>query len=224
MESAELESILPGTQRQFKASTSIIYQGEAPRSGFYIKDGVIKAYTLQSTGEERIVAFFGPGDFFPIAWLFEESQTAIFYYECITNCKLVAVTRDDMKNLILRNNSAKDSLLRKIVRDQLSHLIRITALEQSRASEKILYTLYYLIYVFGKSNNNNTYFVDVKLTHATISSLVGLTRETTATEINKLKRKGVLEYSKKYYTVHKNALEKIMGEDSFSDLITDKAL
>jgi CRP-like cAMP-binding protein len=215
-----IESILPGTNRQVKPLTTVIYQGEAPRSGFYIKEGVIKAYTLQSTGEERLVAFYGPGDMFPMSWLFEKASNSIFYYESLVNCTLISVTREDIKNIVLKNSNAKDSLLQKLVNDQVSYLIRITALEQSRAAEKILFTLYYLMYVFGKTKDNNQYFVDVKLTHATISSLIGLTRETTATEINKLKKKKILNYSKKYYTIDKKMLESAIGEDNFSELIS----
>jgi CRP-like cAMP-binding protein len=97
--------------------------------------------------------------------------------------------------------------------------MRITALEQSRAVEKILFTLYYLLYQFGDSKGNDEFLLDLKLTHATIASLVGLTRETTATELNKLKKKGVLTYTKKIYTVNRKKLEHTLGEDSFAELI-----
>lgn len=213
---------LPGTPRSFKPKTPIIYQGEAPRNGYYITSGFVKAYTLQSSGEEQIVAFFGPGDFFPLPWLFEKTSSSIYYHESLESCQAISVTRQDIKDYVWKDQDIKDALLHKLVEDQAAYLMRITALEQSRAVEKILFTLYYLLYQFGiPTNNPNEHIIETKLTHATIASLVGLTRETTATELNKLKKKEVLNYGKKQYTINKERLEKAIGEDGFTELINN---
>lgn len=216
-----LSTLLPGTRRVFKPQTPIIYQGEVPRHGYYIRSGIVKAYTLQSNGDEQVVGFFGPGDLFPLPWLFGTISTSIYYHEAIEPCNLISVTRQDVQSIILKNSAAKDQLLHKLVRDQAAYLMRITALEQSRAVEKIMFTLYYLMYQFGvETSTENLYLIETKLTHATIASLVGLTRETTATEINKLKKKGVLSYSKKLYTIDKSKLERAIGEDGFTELLS----
>jgi len=211
---------LPGTPRSFKPKTPIIYQGEAPRNGYYITSGIVKAYTLQSNGEEQIVAFFGPGDFFPLSWLFEKTSSSIYYHESLESCQAISVTRQDIKDYVWKDQNVKDALLEKLIEDQAAYLMRITALEQSRAVEKILFTLYYLLYQFGaQTKTENEYVIETKLTHATIAALVGLTRETTATELNKLKKKEVLSYSKKQYTINKRKLEKAIGEDGFTELL-----
>jgi CRP-like cAMP-binding protein len=219
MTETDIASLLPGTTRRFKAKTAIMYQGEAPRSGYYIKKGVVKAYTLQASGEEQVVAFFEAGDLFPMSWLFGKTETTMYYHESMEPCELISVTRGDVENILLKQATIKDKLLSKLISDQAAYFMRITALEQSRAVEKIIFTLYYLMYQFGKEVKPGKYLINIKLTHATIASLVGLTRETTATELNKLKRKNVLAYSRKLYTLDKLALEKMIGEDSFSDLI-----
>lgn len=219
MDVKKVVAILPGTPRTFKPKTPIIYQGEAPRSGFFIRSGIVKAYTLQSNGEEQIAAFYGPGHFFPLPWLFGKISTAVYYYESVELSEVISVTRDDVENLIRPNQALKDSLLEHLIQDQAAYLMRITALEQSRAVEKILFTLYYLLYQFGRPLGNDEYTIDIHLTHATIASLVGLTRETTATELNKLKRKKILNYSKKQYTVNRVMLERALGEDSFKEIV-----
>lgn len=215
---------LPGTRRTLKANTPVLYQGEVPRNGFYILSGVVKAYTLQRSGDEQIVSFFGPGDFFPLPWLCKKSSNSIFYHETLDMCSVINVTRDDIQHHVLYQSENKDRLLDKLVEDQAGYLMRITALEQPRAAEKILFTLYYLLYTFGKPTKNSTnegiYRIDLKLTHAIIASLVGMTRETTATELNKIKKKGIIEYRKKIYTVNKSKLEKALGEDAFTELVT----
>lgn len=211
---------LPGTIRIFKPKNTILYQGEIPRSGYYVKKGIIKTYTLQANGDEQIVAFYGRGDFFPLPWLFGKVSTAMYYHETTELTEVISVTRDDINQIIRKDAELTAQLLEKMVNDQASYLMRITALEQSRAVDKILFTLYYLLYQFGEQKTDHTYRLSLQLTHATIASLVGLTRETTATELNKLKKKGLLTYAKKYYTVNKTQLEKALGEDSFSELVS----
>ncbi len=214
-----IEASLPGTVRKFKSNSPLIYQGEAPRSGFYIKNGVVKAYTLQSNGQEQVVGFYGPGSFFPLPWLFGQTTNSMYYYETISVCNTVAVTRSDIDVYVKSNQQVTKILLEQLVKEQSANMVRITALEQSRAMEKIVFTLYYLLFQFGKKLEDNVYQITIPLTHSTIANLVGLTRETTATELNKLKRKNVVSYSKKLYTINQKKLESTIGEDSFAELI-----
>jgi len=61
--------------------------------------------------------------------------------------------------------------------------------------------------------------VDMKLTHSVIASLVGLTRETTTNELSKLKTQKVLRYNAHQYSIDKAKLERLVGEDSFEDVV-----
>ncbi|MNU08687.1 hypothetical protein D3C72_2548440 [compost metagenome] len=51
-----------------------------------------------------------------------------------------------------------------------------------------------------------------------IASLVGLTRESTAVNLAKLKERDVVTYSNFIYVVNKQNLERFIGEDSFKDV------
>lgn len=223
LKSSQITELLPGTRRTVRPRTPLMYQGEVPRNGFFIISGVVKAYTLQKTGEEQIVGFYGAGDFLPLPWMFGKTSAALYYYETTESCEVIGVTRSDVENYLLKNDTIKSYLLDKLVQDQAALLMRVTSLEQSRAVEKIIFTLYYLLYQFGhkvaSKEDKDLYQISIRLTHSTIASMVGLTRETTATELNKLKSKGVLTYKSKQYTVDKKKLERVMGEDSFSELI-----
>jgi CRP-like cAMP-binding protein len=45
--------------RTFKKGEIIIFQGEAPRYAYTVKNGVVKAYNLSVSGDEKPVAFYG---------------------------------------------------------------------------------------------------------------------------------------------------------------------
>jgi CRP-like cAMP-binding protein len=45
--------------------------------------------------------------------------------------------------------------------------------------------------------------------------MVGLTRETTSVELNRLKKKGVISYKDQYYSVSTSKLLAMLGSDDF---------
>jgi len=220
MDIHEIASKFPGTVRRFKAGTPIVYQGEIPRYGFFLKKGLVKVYNLHSSGSEQILRFYNPGSFFPLPWLYGKVKTEFYFYEAIEDCEVVSITKQDIQSIVESNPKIKQVIFDSLLEDQSALNLRIISLEQPRATEKLAFTFYYLLHRYGKHVRDDKYIVELSLTHTILANLVGLTRETITMEINKLKRKGALEYSKKIYTVDKQKLEQIIGEDSFSELIS----
>lgn len=208
-----------GLPRTVKKRTVLLYQGEVPRSAYYLKKGVIKAYSINSAGNEQIVGFYVAGDLLPMSWIFGPVTSTLYYYEALTDCELVAFDKQVLQDLVY----SKPRLLVKVfnysIHNHTSAQMRITALEQSRANEKIMFTLYYLVFRYGVETKPDTFAIRLGLTHAVIAEMVGLTRETTAVELNKLKKTGAIKYNTKEYLVNRKQLERLMGEDSFSSLI-----
>ena len=97
--------------------------------------------------------------------------------------------------------------------------MRITALEQSNAADKIALTLYYLLIRHGVERKPGFFTINVRMTQSIVASLVGLTRESTAIQIAKFKKEKVLTYSHFTYVIHRSTLEKHIGEDNFKDLL-----
>lgn len=208
-----------GIPRSIKKRTVLLYQGEVPRSAYYLKKGVIKAYSINSAGNEQIVSFYVAGDLLPMSWIFGPVSSTLYYYEALTDCELVAFDKATLHELVY----GKPRLLVKVfaysMNNYTSAQMRITALEQSRANEKIMFTLYYLVFRYGVELRPGVFAVRLGLTHAVIAEMVGLTRETTAVELNKLKKAGAVTYNTKEYVIKREVLERLMGEDSFSSLM-----
>ncbi len=203
-----------GQVRTYNPGSTILYQGEVPRSVFILKSGVAKSFNISHQGEEQIVNFHLPGDILAPSWVFEKTVGAVFFYEAVSECELVLVRRTDMKNFLESDHNAMSKLLDRYVTDYTASLIRVSALEQAKAADKVLYTLYYLCRLYGDSKKEWT-DIEIKLTHQDIASLVGLTRETVAVEINKLRKKKIINYSNQQYSVRVDGLLEMMGEDSF---------
>ncbi len=207
------------TKRLFKKHSILLYQGEAPRTAYVLTSGIVKVYSINTAGEEQIATFQVEGDVFPSPWIFGKSNSTLYYYEALTDCEVLVVSRDEIRRAISSSPKLLERTLDYFVTNYTGLLMRVTALEQSRAREKIMFTLYYLLFRYGQEIRPGMYTINVALTHGVIASLVGLTRETTTTELSKLKAQQVVNYSAHTYTVNKPKLERLLGEDSFTDLI-----
>lgn len=185
---------------------------------YVLSKGVLKLYTINTAGEEQIVAFHASGDMFPSSWIFGKSSTTLYYFEALTDCEVLTLPRDELRKALLGSPDLLRTTLDYFVTNYTALLLRVTALEQARAREKLMFTLYYLLFRYGREVTPDHYVIELGLTHTIIASLVGLTRETTTTELSRLKHEGVLDYNAQYYSVQKRQLERLLGEDSFQDL------
>jgi len=206
------------TKRTFKKHSILLYQGEAPRAAYVLLSGVVKVYSINAAGEEQIAAFEVAKDVFPMPWIFHKASTTLYYYEALTDCEVLTVQREQFHNALEANPKLQASVIDHFTVAYTSMLLRVTALEQSRAREKIMFTLYYLLSRYGRETKSGIFRVELALTHGTIASLVGLTRETTTTELSRLRRQKVLTYTAHEYTIDKAKLERLLGEDSFKDI------
>lgn len=206
---AEFEAFLkPYPVRTFKKGEIIIFQGEAPRTGYVMKTGVVKAYNLSANGDEKPVAFYSPLDIFPGAWIYGKMPSAIYYYEAFTeNVEVYLVPRTEYIEFIKQHPAAMFEQLEHYVSDHLGKSMRLNALQHSRAGDKLIYTLHYLALSHGRHIAPRVVQIELALTHQDFANLTGLTRETAATELNKLKHMGIIVYGK--HTPYRIKLDKL---------------
>jgi CRP/FNR family cyclic AMP-dependent transcriptional regulator len=196
--------------RTFKKGEIIIFQGEAPRSAYVVKAGVVKAYNLSVNGDEKPVTFYDQGEVFPASWVYGKMPSAVYYYEAFTDSVSVyTVNREDYVNFIKSDPGLMFQQLEHSVTDQLGTSMRLNALQHSRASDKLIYTLHYLALSHGRTVGPQHMEIMLDLTHQDFANLTGLTRETAATELNKLKHQGVISYSK--HTPYQLYIDKLMS-------------
>lgn len=216
----ELFSLPPtqSTKRTIKKRTILLYQGEIPRQAYVVQKGTVKVYRLGRNGDEQIVGFRMPGDIFPETWLFDKTSSALYYYEAMDDCEIITAERPVLLGHIKNHPEIEANLLDYFISSHSAQLLQITALEQSRAADKLLLMLYYLMFRYSKQITPGNYELRFHLTHTTLGNLTGLTRETTSVELGKLRRKGVVSYSGNLFTIHRQQLEAHLARESFNDV------
>lgn len=206
------------TNRRSPRGAILLYQSEIPRFGFIIRKGIVRSYTITSSGEERIISLHGPGDIIPLCWVYGQTNTTLFYYEAVSDVDVAMVRKDDLMNTIRQQPELLEQALKSMANEYTALLLRITALGQSNAAEKIAMTLYYLLIRHGSERKPGLFTIDIKMTQSMIANLVGLTRESVAINLKHLKKRQIVTYSSFLYTVDKAALERYLGEDSFAEV------
>ena len=219
----DIAKLLPAksTKRTVKKRSILLYQGEIPRQAYIVLSGVFKVYRLGTYGEEQVVGFRTKGDMFPETWLFGKTSGALYYYETMENSEVLTVEKSVLLELFDTQPHIKEQVFDYIVNGYTGLLMQITALEQSRAAEKLLLLMYYLMFRYGKQTVSGTYVVNLHLTHTTLGSLMGLTRETTTMELGRLKRKKIISYSSKGFTIYRRELERQLGDESLATIRLD---
>lgn len=203
--------------REISQGSTVLYQGEVPRFANILVDGIVRVYSISKLGEEQIVTFHMRGDPFPASWIFNKSASSLFFYEAMTPCKIAYISKSELIDFIHSHKAVLSEVLHYFSSSYAASLIRINAMQQPRARDKLLHTLYYLAVRHGQGQNGNLR-VPITLTHQTLASLVGLTRETTAIEMSKLKKQGIISYKKQQYDIQTNKLLELLGEESFHDI------
>ena len=199
--------------RRYQKGEIILVQGEIPECAYVIKKGIIKTYNLTSQGEEKPLSYDLSGDLFPVGWIFGHTKWAQYYHEAFTDTDLYCVPRSELIDYLKQNPDALFNCLTDITRRYTNFEMRVNALEQSKAINKVINTLHFLCLRFGNDTKNNTVKIELPLTQQELANFMGLTRETTGIELKKLQKKGIISYRRQNYLVKVDRLSELLDED-----------
>lgn len=199
-------------ERNIRANQTIFYQGEATVRVHRVVNGLVRAYVIHDDGEEATVAYFGPGDVFPLTAAYDISAATLFYYETVTDTTVDVMTLAELHDYIDR--SYKREIDRFATR-YVGALLHVSALTQPTAKMKLAHTLRYLAIRFGeKTAIGKRIKITIKLTQHDLAKLCNLSRETVSIELGTLKREEVIIVKEKFYFVHITKLNHFINEDS----------
>lgn len=165
---------------------------EVGKKVFFIKEGYVRVYRISEQGEELTLTILKPFDLFPITWG-QNSTLDNCYLEAVTTLDVWIVPREEFFNYIKANPIMFNRLTSYISMRLNSLLTRMEYLVFGTAYTKVASTILLCAKRFGAIRGADV-IVDLPLTHKDISTLVGITRETTCLEMKKLERKGLISH------------------------------
>lgn len=203
-------------QRTLRSGQIVFYQGEAALQTYRILNGLVRAYVIHDNGDEATIAYYGPGDIFPIAPSFDITPVTLFYYETAAESEVEVMHKRDFDDY-LRSHSDEEH--HKSAARYVSSLMHISALAQPTARGKLAHTIRYMAIRFGeKSFDGTRRKISIKLTQQDLARLCNASRETMSIELGKLKDEGVLSVKEKKYIVHLAKLNELISDESTTDI------
>jgi CRP/FNR family transcriptional regulator len=193
--------------RKLNKGQILIYEGDVIDHIYLLISGYVKVSTIYSTGAQRTIIVYTPGNSFPLASFLSGHGIARYFYECMTDVELKVMPQRDFQEKIKDNLELGERLIAyaSLMNDQFVERIEILSAHSAR--HKVAALLKYLADNTGESINGKTR-LNLPLTSQEIADMCGLTRETASMQLQRLKKEGVVS-GRRHLSINNNKLAKI---------------
>jgi CRP/FNR family transcriptional regulator len=195
MDPTTIQSLFAGVvPRKLPKGQLLIYEGDPIDHLYYIISGYVKVYSILMSGSERTIFIYGPGDLFPFTSYLTSSTSARYFYECMTEIEIYALTPANFEKRVRGNFAIGEALVHYTNSVSQQFLARIDVLSVNDARRKVISLLAFLISKCGDGENPAR--ICLPLTTQDIANLCGLTRETASVQLSRLRKAGVISGSR----------------------------
>lgn len=166
---------------------------------YYLEDGYIRQYGSTTDGEVLFMHIYKPGSCFPLMWLFNDTPNR-YYFEAVTDVTLRLAPASKVKEYFLGHIDVLEYFMERILLGLDGLLSRLESLVLDTAYAKTALLFLYLARSFGEENIGGAKIV-MPLSHKQIASWIGTVRETASLQAEILKKKGLIQYTRRRYIV-----------------------
>src|ERR1700678_4054840 len=206
---------LPGKAVQEFAKGRIIYDAQRPATDLYVVIlGRVKIATTADDGGQtvgRIVrteGLFGESSLIgPLA----RSESAVV----LDNATLMSWSRNEIEQQVEREPRLGIALSQYLVRECLELQDRIESMAVHKTPERVMLALLQLAADLGSPMPDGSLRV-ASLTHHTIAEFVGTSREIVTFQMNRLRRSGLVRYSRKHIDVYSQQMRESLRQQGMS--------
>jgi CRP/FNR family cyclic AMP-dependent transcriptional regulator len=162
---------------------------------YFLKKGYIKIGVYDKEGNEKIKEVLNQGDIFGQLSLEGDTGEQEFAQVIKSEAQICSFTVEDFERILLKRPDLAISYTKLVGLKIKALQSRITSIIYKDVKSRIVDFFIYLAQKERKGTEDELVFKNY-LTHAEVASLVGCTRQTATTFINKLEEEGLLEFSR----------------------------
>ncbi len=207
----DMEEIDKGTRHAKIRKHTIIQTPEMVRDGlFFVKEGALRLYIVNSEGKQFTVGILGKGSTFGEIDSFSLGTHGV-YIETIDDTLLCSMSGEQFEKFL----STRPHIMKRVMRilsDQLNEKNEmLEKLALGTVREKLLFLLLNLSAEFGVLEDGY-HRIDLPLTHQEIGNMIGATRESVTAAINELAKEELIRTGRKTISVHRERVkEQLFG-------------
>ena len=162
---------------------------------YFLKKGNIKIGSYDKEGNEKIKEVLNQGDIFGQLSLEGETGEEEFAQVINSRASICSFSVTDFEKLLLKRPDLAISFTKLVGLKIKTIQSRLTSILFKDVKSRLIDFFIYLAYKERKDREDWLVFKNY-LTHAEVASLVGCTRQTATTFINKLEEEGLLEFTR----------------------------
>lgn len=188
---------------RFEKNTIIFFEGDPGDSCYYVQSGLVRIFSLTSSGKEPVFFLRRPGDLFGLSEVMEGHPRKA-NAQALLPCELMRVKSGDFDDL-LRNDHEMTRRLIGLLGSRIRYLgERISHLVACSVMERLIKLLIYMAFERledTQSDNDRPVTVPIHLTQEQIASMTGSTQPTVNELLQSLQKEGLIEVSRKQIVV-----------------------
>lgn len=188
VEPSSLEVLEPALlKRQYAADNMVFQRGEPPNGFYLVLSGRAKVFRDSHKGQEQVLGFFGPGESFAEAALFQPGFPASSTTLAPTELLFV-----EKERFVARLGDHPDLAMKLLIglsmkQRRLVNLIEDLTLRDARGR-----LCHYLSGLLPSPEEPGSITIKLPVPQATLAQLLGITEETLSRSLRTLRRDGVL--------------------------------
>jgi len=171
--------------KEYKAGETVFWDGDASKSYFLIKSGVMRCVRYLEDGRRQITRFIFPGDL--IVHLGNNQN--MYGGEAITAVEVQFIPRDKLDQLVSKKPCLADLVTRSILEELRETQDQLLMLGQLNANERVAHFLCVLRKRLADTGHPQTE-AKIPMSRADIADYLGLTIETVSRVLGRLRKEG----------------------------------
>lgn len=196
----------------FKKGEMILQAHQTSDYLHIIQEGLVKVYTINSSGEEAIAVIYGKNDIFPLSWIIHSRKKSLFY-QAISDCKVILLPQEILLEQMKTNAKISFAMSQQILEQNELHASRINNLEFKYGRERLAYRLLLLGARFGHKIDGT--IIIPRISQQDLAGMINTSRESLSREMSRFERLHIVKYTPNNIVITDEAkLRSELGEDA----------
>lgn len=195
-------------ERRYAEGATIFSEGDPADAMFIVAEGLVKLVSVSNTGAETILHILKAGEIFGELFFAEERRA--FDALAGTDVVVTVIPRKNFEEILASFPAVARNFIRLLSR-------RLVKVEQGFAGfghtwsyQRLGKMLLQLAREHGVPTPKGT-LIQLRLTHEDLAKLIGTTRETVSTQMNRFRRMGLLKREGRHLLVNSDRLTRFLA-------------
>lgn len=190
-------------EKWFSRGARIFREGDSADSLYVLKKGLVKLASLSDKGRETILHILKPDEVFGELLLSEEKRP--FTAVAIEDSLVTIISRESFLELLADVPALALNFIRLLSKRLATVERDLTESSHTWSYHRLARVLLQLSERYGEEVAAGT-LINVRLTHEDLANLIGTSRETVTTQLNRFSRLGLLKRQARRFIITKNGL------------------